>query len=352
MGRGRTNSWFSQRLSREGHIEVAVNSIGLAQKRIRANSAPRKLATDQGLIPEGSKGSRAGFWLYLIPGLALLTLVILIPLVWNIYLSFTEWRGVGSPIFIGLQNWIELSQDGEFWTSFGVSLALIVAMVVIPTLIGLVLAAMLFDVIGRKFGGKVASFLRATYYLPQLLPVVVASILVGWILRPQDGALNTILREIGLGSLQGDWLGSPTTALPSIMAVLVWVQLGYPVVIFMAALQRVDPELYEAAEIDGANWFQRFRSITVHIIRPEIYVVTLTSTIAALKVFGPVYTLTKGGPGTATLVPSYYSYTEYFQTDQVGYGAAISTALMVVIVIVAGVFLRAQNRSERLEREF
>jgi len=106
VGRGRTNSWFSQRLSREGHIEVAVNSIGLAQKRIRANPAPRKLATDQGLIPEGSKGSRAGFWLYLIPGLALLTLVILIPLVWNIYLSFTEWRGVGSPIFIGLQNWI------------------------------------------------------------------------------------------------------------------------------------------------------------------------------------------------------------------------------------------------------
>jgi raffinose/stachyose/melibiose transport system permease protein len=135
------------------------------------------------------------------------------------------------------------------------------------------------------------------------------------------------------------------------MAVLVWVQLGYPVVIFMAALQRVDPELYEAAEIDGANWFQRFRSITVNIIRPEIYVVTLTSTIAALKVFGPVYTLTKGGPGTATLVPSYYSYTEFFQTDQVGYGAAISTALMIVIVIVAGFFLRAQNRSERLDRE-
>jgi raffinose/stachyose/melibiose transport system permease protein len=330
---------------------VAVNSIGFAQKRVARPPRAQRHAADEGLIPEGAGHGRAGFWFYLIPGLVLLTVVILIPLVWNVYLSFTEWRGVGAPQWIGLDNWIQLAGDGEFWTSFGVSLALIVAMVVIPTLIGLVLAAMLFDVIGRKFGGKLASFLRATYYIPQLLPVVVASILVGWILRPQDGALNTILREIGLGSLQGNWLGSPSTALPSIMAVLVWVQLGYPVVIFMAALQRVDPELYEAAEIDGANWFQRFRSITVNIIRPEIYVVTLTSTIAALKVFGPVYTLTKGGPGTATLVPSYYSYTEFFQTDQVGYGAAISTALMLVIVVVAALFLRAQTRSERLDRE-
>ena len=88
------------------------------------------------------------------------------------------------------------------------------------------------------------------------------------------------------------------------MVVLVWVQIGYPVVIFMAALQRVDPELYEAAELDGANWFQRFRHITMSIIRPEIFVVTLTCTIAALKVFGPIYVLTGGGPARRTLVPA------------------------------------------------
>jgi raffinose/stachyose/melibiose transport system permease protein len=326
---------------------VAVNSIGIAQKRVKR---PRKVA-EIGLIPEGSKRGRAGFWLYLIPGLILLTVVILIPLVWNVYISFTSWRGILPPTFIGLANWTALFQDQQFWISFGTSIALIIAMVVIPTLLGLVLAAMLFDLIGRKFNGSVASFLRATYYLPQLLPIAVASILIGWIVRPDDGALNTILRDVGLGALQGNWLGSPSTALPTIMVVMVWVQLGYPVVIFMAALQRVDPELYEAAEIDGANWFQRFRSITSHIIRPEVYVVTLTSTIAALKVFGPVYTLTKGGPGTSTLVPSYYSYVQFFQTTQVGYGAAISTALTVVIIVVAAIFLRAQNRSERLESE-
>ena len=304
---------------------------------------------DQALLPNSGKGGRAGFWLYLIPGFVLFTVVILIPLVWNIFLSFTEWRGIKPPEFIGLDNWIELSQDAKFWTSFGNSIAMIVAMVIVPTLLGLLLAAMLFDLVGKKFGGRVASFLRATYYLPQILPVAVAAIVIGWILRPENGALNTILEAVGLGDLQHNWLGSPDTALLSIMFVMVWVQLGYPVVIFMAALQRVDPELYEAAELDGANWIQRFRWITVSIIRPEIFVVTLTCTIAALKVFGPIYTLTRGGPGTSTIVPSYYSYSEFFQNQQVGYGATIATALTVVIVLLTIVFIKAQTRAERAE---
>jgi raffinose/stachyose/melibiose transport system permease protein len=224
-------------------------------------------------------------------------------------------------------------------------------MVVVPTLLGLLLAAMLFDLIGRKFGGRLASFLRATYYLPQILPVAIAAIVIGWILRPENGALNTVLEAVGLGALQHNWLGSPDTALLSIMVVMVWVQLGYPVVIFMAALQRVDPELYEAAELDGAGWFQRFRAITVSIIRPEIFVVVLTCTIAALKVFGPIYALTRGGPGDSTIVPSYYAYSEFFQSQQVGYGATIATALTLVIVVITVFFIQAQNRAERAERD-
>lgn len=314
--------------------------------------APRRVKRrdEDALLP--STGNRSGsFWLYLIPGFVLFAVVILVPLVWNVFLSFTEWRGIRPPVFIGLENWIKLFQDTKFWTSFGNSVAMIVAMVIIPTLLGLLLAAMLFDLVGKKFGGRIASFLRATYYLPQILPVAVAAIVIGWILRPENGALNTVLKGVGLGALQHNWLGSPDTALPSIMFVMVWVQLGYPVVIFMAALQRVDPELYEAAELDGANWFQRFRWITASIIRPEIFVVTLTSTIAALKVFGPIYTLTRGGPGTSTIVPSYYSYTEFFQNQQVGYGATIATALTVVIVLLTIGFIKAQSRAERAESD-
>ncbi|UFS57701.1 carbohydrate ABC transporter permease [Subtercola endophyticus] len=305
---------------------------------------------EESLLPNAGR-SKAGFWLYLIPGFVLLTVIVIVPLIWNVYLSFTSYRGIKPPKFIGLDNWVELMGDAKFWTSFGNSIAMILAMVVIPTLVGLVLAAMLFDLIGKKFGGRLASFLRATYYLPQILPAAIAAVVIGWILRPDNGALNEILTNIGLGGLAHNWLGSPDTALLSIMGVMVWVQIGYPVVIFMAALQRVDPELYEAAELDGANWFQRFRSITVTIIRPEIFVVTLTSTIAALKVFGPIYTLTRGGPGTATIVPSYYSYSEFFQSQQVGYGATIATALTIVIIIVSIFFIKAQNRAERAEMD-
>ncbi|GAB6903936.1 carbohydrate ABC transporter permease [Kineosporia succinea] len=286
--------------------------------------------------------SRKGYWLYLIPGALLLTVIIVVPLGWNVYLSFTKYRGIKPPTWIGLENWQKLFQDEEFWASFQHSIAMVVAMVVLPTLIGLVLASLLFDLVGRRFGGKVVGLLRAVYYLPQILPIAIAAIVVGWILRPDDGALNEVLTAIGLGG--HNWLGSPDTALLSVGAVLVWIQIGYPVVVFMSALQRIDPQLYEAAELDGANWWQRFRAITLSGIRPEIFVVVLTCTVAALKVFGPVYALTRGGPGSSTIVPSYYSYTEFFTAQQVGYGATIATALTVVVLVVAIFFVRAQFR--------
>ena len=292
-----------------------------------------------------------GFWWYLVPGFVLVTAIILVPLAENIYYSFTFYRGIRPPQWIGTKNWQHLLHDDKFWTSFENSIFMIVAMVVIPTVLGLLVASILFDLVGKRFGGKVASFLRATYYIPQIIPVVVAAIVIGWIARPQDGAANQILGLIGLDGAEQNWLGDPHWALPTIMLVLIWVQIGYPIVVFMAALQRVDPELYEAAELDGANWWHRFRAITIAVIRPEIFVVTLTCTIAALKVFAPVYALTRGGPGTSTIVPSYYSYSEFFQSQQVGYGAAVSTALTVVIVLIAVVFLIAQRRVERQEEQ-
>ncbi|HJB64460.1 MAG TPA: sugar ABC transporter permease [Candidatus Microbacterium pullistercoris] len=295
--------------------------------------------------------SGRSYWWYLLPGFALLTLIVLVPLVWNISLSFTDYRGIMAPQWSGLDNWVMLFQDERFWLSFRNSVAMILAMVIAPTVIGLLVAAALFDVIGRKFGAKLAAFLRATYYLPQILPSVIAAIVIGWILRPENGALNTILQAVGLGQFASNWLGVPDTALVSLMVVLVWIQVGYPVVIFMAALERVDPELYEAAEIDGAGWFRRFAAITMPMIRPEMFVVALTCTIAALKVFGPVYALTGGGPNFATIVPSYYSYSQFFQNQQVGYGATIATALTAVIMLVSIVFVWAQNRAERKERE-
>jgi raffinose/stachyose/melibiose transport system permease protein len=281
---------------------------------------------------------RGGYWPYLIPSMVLFLVVIVVPFLMNVATSFTRWSGVGTPTWIGLDNYTRLFKDDRFWSSFEHNVALIVAMAIVPTILGLVLAAALFDYIGKRFGPRTASALRAAYYLPQVLPVAVAGVVWGWMLHPSYGAVNEIF------GLHVNWLGDPGYALATVMAIMVWFQLGYPVVIFMAGLQRADPALYEAAEIDGASWWQRFRHVTIPQIRPEIFVVLLTCTIAALKVFGPIFVLTRGGPGGSTMVPSYFSYLNFFEKVNVGYGSAIATVLALIIIVVTFLFLRVQER--------
>jgi raffinose/stachyose/melibiose transport system permease protein len=291
-------------------------------------------------------GRRAGYLPYLVPGTLIFLAVIAIPLVANVVISFTRWNGVGTPDFAGIEQYRKLIADETFWQSTSNNLALIVAMAVIPTFLGLLLASALVDVVGKRVGPRSASALRASFYLPQVLPAAVAGIVWLWILHPDYGAANAALRFVGLDSLTQNWLGDDSTALISVMGVLVWIQIGYPVVIFMAGLQRVDPELYESAELDGASWWQRLWRISVPQIRPEIYVVLLTCTIAALKSFDKIYVLTRGGPGGSTTVPAYYSWQNYFEKFNVGYGAAIATVMTAVIVGLMFLFLRAQSRSE------
>ncbi|ROO85691.1 multiple sugar transport system permease protein/raffinose/stachyose/melibiose transport system permease protein [Actinocorallia herbida] len=304
----------------------------------------RAVAVSKDAPPPVRPSRTVSYWLYLVPSGVLFTVVIGAPFVASVVLGFTRWQGIGAPTWIGLENYQRLFQDERFWQSFEHNLVLILAMAVIPTFLGLVLASVLFDFVGKRYGARTASGLRAAFYLPQVLPVAVAGVVWTWILKPTGGALNAVLEAIGLPGQ--DWLGDESLALPSVGGILVWLQIGYPVVIFMSGLQRVDPSLYEAAEIDGAGWWRRFRHITVPQIRPEIYVVLLTCTIAALKVFGPIYVLTRGGPGGATNVPSYFSYQNFFQKTQVGYGSAIATVLTLVIVAVTFLFLRAQRRGE------
>jgi raffinose/stachyose/melibiose transport system permease protein len=291
----------------------------------------------------------ATYWFFLVPGIVGFLLVIGIPFGMNVAISFSAWRGTGSPTWIGLQNYRDLLHDAVFWQSFRNNLAMVFAMAIVPTIVGLFIASVLADYVQEKLGRRTASFFRAVYYLPQVLPIAVAGVVWGWILNPDSGALNAILRDVGLKSQAQDWLGNPRTALPAVMGVMVWLQLGYPIVVFMAGLQRVDPELHEAAELDGAGWFQRFRHISVPSIRPEIFVVLLTTTIAALKVFGQIFVLTRGGPDNATMVPSYFAYQNFFEKARVGYGAAISTVMTVIILVLTAAFIVAQNRANKSE---
>lgn len=287
-----------------------------------------------------------GYFYFLIPGLILFTLIVVLPFLVNIYISFTKWQGVGDPVWIGFANYAKAFKDSLFWLSFKNNLILIIAMTIIPTIIGLFLSAFLFEYVSKKIGAGVTNFFRAGYYLPQIIPVVAAAVTWKWIMQPNWGVANYILTLIGLPQLRHDWLGSADTALGSIMLMMVWFQIGYPLVIFMAGYQRVDPEIWEAAAMDGATWFQRFFYITVNQVRPEIYVVVLTTIIHALKVFGQVYVMTNGGPGRATSVASYYSYQNFFEKAAVGYGATISTILSIVIMLIMVLYIRVQQTQE------
>jgi len=318
---------------------------------IAPDTTRRRRQPEPARIPQRGT-NKAGYWLYLIPGFVLLAVVILYPVIRNFRLSFYHWRGGrAEEHFAGFDNWIALFHDEEFIRSFTNIVLVIVAMVIVPTLAGLIIAAVLFDVIGRRFGARLASFLRATFYLPQILPIAVAGVMFAWILKPNSqGVLNQFLSTISGHTVEINWLGGQySTAMGSVMLLMIWIQLGYPVVIFMAALQRVDPQLYEAAELDGATWYQRFRSITLPMIQPEVFVVALTTTIAALKVFAPVFILTAGGPAKSTYVPSYYAYIQFIKGVDKGFAATIASAVTIVVILVAIVFIRVQNRVERKE---
>lgn len=288
---------------------------------------------------------RKAYWLYLIPMVVGFSVIVLIPLAANVFISLFSWKGGRAKMkWVGLENYFDLLRDPLFWSSFLNTIYMVIAIAIIPTIIGLILASTLFDFIGRNFNGTIASFLRATYYVPQILPVAVAGVLWSWILNTRDGALNQILRNVGIDVLP-DWLGSTDLALYSIMLMMIWLQIGYPVVIFMSGLQRVEPSLYEAAQLDGAGWWKRFQNITIPSIRADIFVVILTATIGAMKLFAPVMVLTRGGPELSTYVPSFFSYRNFFELSRVGYGAASATVLALTIFVIAGGLVYWQSKA-------
>lgn len=292
-----------------------------------------------------SLSSSRGYWWYLTPLAIGFIVIIGLPLIMNVWFSFHSWQGGRSDMeWIGLANYVELMGDSLFWSSFINTIYMIIAIAVIPTLLGLVLASALFDYLGKHFGTRLASFLRATYYLPQIIPVAVVGVLWSWLLATRDGAFNVILRGLGMEQAP-DWLGDPGIALYAIMLMMIWVQVGYPVVIFMSGLQRVDPSLYEAASLDGAGWWQRFLHITIPSIRADIFVVVLTATIGAMKLFAPIMVLTRGGPEFSTYVPSFFSYRNFFELSRVGYGSASATVLALTICLVAGGLVYWQSKT-------
>jgi len=284
-------------------------------------------------------------WLYVLPALLIYLVFTFIPILETIRTSFYRWDGFSSQkVFIGLANYARLFIDNEFIGAFFHNLFFIIFYCLIPILIGLVLAS----VLGRgELPGL--TFFRTVLFLPQVLSMVVVGVIWRWIFNPTFGPLNLVLNALGLEHLTRAWLGDFTLALPAVGSVGTWVEYGFCMVLFLAGMQHIPEEYYEAASLDGANPFQQLIHVTIPGLRSEIGVAMVTTIIAALRVFDLVYVTTRGGPGNATLVAGIVIYRAAFLQNQTGYAAALATVLMLIILAISLLIRHYQAQNEETE---
>ncbi len=271
-------------------------------------------------------------WLYLAPMFASLALVFGYPVVRLFIMSVQRTAG-GTTQFVGLANYRAMFRDEVFLQAVRNNLTLLIC-VPIMVFVALVLAVFLFE---RIRGWQLY---RTTLFLPYLLPITVVGLIFSYIFQ-LSGVLNEFLTAIGLGRLAMDWLGSPRLALRTLMFVVIWKEVGFGVVLFLARLMSVEEELFDAAKIDGANWWQLQRHITVPQLAGVIEFFSVVSVITMLSwVFGYVYVMTGGGPGNATMVTELYVYLMGFRYNQMSIAAAVS----ILLLLVTGVFIFLELR--------
>lgn len=286
--------------------------------------------------------SRFKGWIYLAPGLIIYLVFVFYPLLETIRTSFYQWDGFSTNrSFVGLSNYLRLFQDQQFFQAIQNNIIFIVFYSIIPIIIGLFLASLL----GRKpIPGL--TFFRTVLFLPQILSMVVVGVTWRWIFNPTFGLLNMTLRTIGLDSLAKAWLGDFGWALPAVGSIGTWVQYGFCMILFLAGMQRIPGEYFEAAQLDGASEFKQLLFITLPSLRPELSVALMTTIIAALRVFDLIYVTTRGGPGNSTLVTGFLVYRAAFQQNKIGYAAALATIMTVIIFGISMIIQHLQKRWE------
>jgi multiple sugar transport system permease protein len=288
---------------------------------------------------QGSRAERRFAAVLLLPALALLLVFRIIPLVWGFYLSFTDTDGLGNGAWVGAANYLRAAQDPNFQASI-VNTILLLATLPIWVMLPMLLAILIHQGVP---GGR---FFRAVYFLPAVLSSVIVGAIFNVVLR-YDGSLNAGLKAIGIDAV--DWLGSSSTALGSLIAVQLWSTFGMGVLIFLAGLSTVPDDIVEAARIDGARFWQRLFLIVIPSLRPIIEFVAVVTTIGVLtSMFGLIYVLTGGGPGTATTLPEFLIWLEQGRLNRPGYAAAISMVLFAMMAGVAWAQVRIMNRNAAL----
>ncbi|MFE7118552.1 carbohydrate ABC transporter permease [Streptomyces sp. NPDC057654] len=293
---------------------------------------------------------------FLLVPLVLYGVFVISPFIQAIYYSFTDWTGLSSDFkMVGFDNYQRMFKDDVFWTSVGHNVLLLLLLPLVTIGLGLFFAFML-NVGGRRrknaavAGVRGSSVYKIIYFFPQVLSIAIVALLFQFAYNPNSGAINSLLKAVGLGSVQPEWLGDPKLALWCVMAVMVWSNVGFYVVLFSAGMSSIPKDYYEAALLDGANRIQSFFKITLPLLWDTVQTGWVYMGIMALDGFAVVQIMTvgPGGPDYSTELLSFFLYTKAFRDGQAGYATTLGVALLIVTLIFAGIVMKL-GRRERLE---
>jgi len=277
-------------------------------------------------------------WAFALPFVLIFAVFLVGPVVASMILSLTDFglRDLRNPLgvdFVGLQNYATLLADQRFWTSLWNTAYFVVVGVPLTIVLGLG-AALALD----RGIDKFRTLFRVGYYLPVVTSIVAIAVVWRFVLNPDLGLVNMALAQAGI---QGpDWLGNPALAMPSIIAMAAWRNLGFAMIVFIAGLQAIPRTLYEAAAIDGANRWAAFRHVTLPLLRPTMLFIVVITTIGYLQLFEEPFVMTGGGPLDRTLSVSMYMYQQGFTFFHQGYAAAIAWVLFLIVAAVAFIQFR------------
>lgn len=274
------------------------------------------------------------------PSLALYSIFVIYPSVATLYYSFTNWNGLGkSWHIVGLANYRSVLSSTLERTALSNTVEATIGIVIGSNLLGLVLALLLF----RR--SKLNYFLRLVWFLPAALPGIVAGYIWTFLYSPQ-GPFDSIWHAIDPSAVPPGFLGSPHQALPSIVAIVIWQSSGYSMVILLAGLQAIDHQVQEAARVDGASRFQRFRYITLPLLRPAFTVSVVLTTVTGMLLFDAVVATTDGGPGYSTETLATQLYKQAFLFNNFGFGMAMGVLMSVLILVTTGLLMWVLNRRD------
>lgn len=278
---------------------------------------------------------------FLLPSLIGFVIFTIIPLLASLGLAFTNYSGGFSAAFVGLDNFYNLLTDANFYNALWVTVKFLVVTVAMQMVLGFGFALLL----NKPFHGR--NFYRSILYLPTILSSVAISLVFALILNPQSGPLNSFLVSLGLP--RQPWLTSSHTALGTIIMVTLWQSIGYYMVLFLGGLQTINPELYEAAEIDGANNLRKLFHVTIPLLSPTTFYCLTIAIINGFKVFDQIFIMTGGmaqggGPDGSTMVLVFKIYRDAFSSYQMGYASAESMVLLLIVLVVTIVQYRGQTK--------